>query len=440
MEYKMTNPPEWINCCVKLGDLKPWAENPRFSTKAQAERIVASLKQFGQPLTISIGPNNEVYDGHQRLSAWLTLHGPDFEVDARRASYALSDEQRRGLVLALSPLGAFGSFDWEKLSGWQPAELKAWGADNETLKGWKDDVSNLGKFIESEKTEADAEAQIDRADELLEKWGVTPGSLWQIGEHRLLCGDCTSIENAALLFGDKRAQLGVTSPPYAVGKEYEVDVTFAEHLKLLESVADRALEIIEPGGFFFVNFGEIAAQSHAGPLTGSKRQCIYLISKDYWRIFHEERLMDLYAQRIWYKPFNRLQQPFWSYKTSIPHYQEWEHIWTWRLPGGDSDSVHNWDISVHAVWDTRNESTDDKPLTRHSAAFPVCLPERAIKAHSDKGDLIWEPFTGSGTTMLVCQNNERICFGTELDPAYCAVTLERMNTAFPGLPIERIGN
>jgi len=284
----------------------------------------------------------------------------------------------------------------------------------------------------------DAEPQIDRAEELLEKWQVKSGDLWQIGEHRLLCGDCTRVENANILFGNKHAQMGLTSPPYAIGKEYEEDVTFDEHIKLLEGLADRSLEIIEPGGFFFVNFGEIAARSHASPLTGSKRQCIYLISKDYWRIFHEERRMDLYAQRIWYKPFGRLQQPFWSYHTSIPHQQEWEHIWTWRLPGGDGDKVHDWDISVHAVWDTRNEATEDKPLTRHSAAFPVSLPERALKAHTDKGALIWEPFTGSGTTMLVSQNLGRICYGTELNPKYCAVALERMATAFPDLEIRRI--
>ena len=136
--------------------------------------------------------------------------------------------------------------------------------------------------------------------------------------------------------------------------------------------------------------------------------------------------MDLYAMRVWYKPFNRLQQPFWSYKTSIPHYQEWEHLWTWRLPGGDGDVCHDWDISSRAVWDTRKEATDDKPLTRHTAAFPVCLPERAIKAHSAVGAIVWEPFSGSGTTIVVCEQLSRQCRAVEIEPKYCAVTLERL--------------
>jgi DNA modification methylase len=245
--------------------------------------------------------------------------------------------------------------------------------------------------------------------------------------HRLLCGNSAQIEDVDALMEGEAADLGLTSPPYAVGKEYEAGVSFDEHLQLLRGIAANALTAIKPGGFMFTNFGEIAPQSHTKPLTGSQRQCLYPISRDYWQIFHEEHGMDLYAQRVWYKPFHRLQQPFWSYHTSIPHYQEWEHIWTWRLPGGDGDEVYDWDISVRAVWDTRDEATDDKPLTRHVAAFPVCLPERAIKAHSARGMLIWEPFCGSGTTIVAGENLGRRVYGIELSENYCAVILQRMS-------------
>ena len=271
-----------------------------------------------------------------------------------------------------------------------------------------------------------AVAQLDKAAELQKVWGVKVGDVWELGQqHRLACGDCTDRATVEAVMRGERADLGLTSPPYAVGKEYEEDVTFEQHLVLLRGVADRSLEAIKAGGFFFVNFGEIAPQSHTKPLTGSDRQCLYLISKDYWQIFHIERGFDLYAQRIWYKPFNRLQQPFWTYHTSIPHYQEWEHIWTWRLPGGNGDECYDWDISVRAVWDTRNESTDDKPLTRHVAAFPVGIPERAIKAHCLEGAIVWEPFSGSGTTLIACHQLNRRCRAIEIDPGYCSVTLQR---------------
>lgn len=325
---------EWQSERVALRDLTPWEHNPKTISKTHARRLLAYWDKVGQFQTIAAGPNGEIYDGTQRYSVLLAAYGKDYQVDIRRASRALTEAERQELIIA-AHVGTVGQLSWDELSGWNANDLIEWGLDAETLRTWKSDAGALGNLLESAKPAAEApEPDIDHAEELRQKWGVELGQLWIIpsksgaGEHRIVCGDCTDRVVVERVMGGEKAKLGVTSPPYAVGKEYEIDISFQEHLELLAGVADRALEIIEPGGFFFVNFGEIAALSHASPLTGSKRQCIYPISKDYWRIFHEERGMDLYAQRIWYKPFNRLQQPFWSYHTSIPHHQEWEHIWT----------------------------------------------------------------------------------------------------------------
>jgi ParB family chromosome partitioning protein len=138
----------WTNTRVKLGDLKPWADNPRTSTKAQAKRILRSFEQFGQVAPIAVGPGFEVYDGHQRLSALLTIHGPNFEVEARQSSRPLTDDERRGLVLALA--NATGSWNWDMLSSWGTADLNEWGFDQETLNIWGKDYSNLKGLVESE--------------------------------------------------------------------------------------------------------------------------------------------------------------------------------------------------------------------------------------------------------------------------------------------------
>ena len=247
--------------------------------------------------------------------------------------------------------------------------------------------------------------------------------------HRLACGDATDAEVIAqVLLAGELVFLTVTSPPYFVGKEYERGLSFEEHLELLRSFADRTIEVTEPGGFLFVNFGEIIPMKIAGPLTGSDRQCVYLISKDYWEIFHEERQCDLYAMRVWYKPFARLQKPFWTYHTSIPHYQEWENLWTWRVPGGDGDDVYDWDASSRAVWDTLEGEQAGLNL-RHVAPFPPEIPMRAIKAHSKKGDVVFEPFSGSGTTILACERLGRLCRAIEISPRYLAVSLQRWQDA-----------
>ena len=426
----------WQPVTVPLSALVPWDRNPKTISKAHANRLLDLWQRLGQFQTIAIGPAGEVYDGHQRLSVLKAAHGPRFEVTALQADRALTEKEREELTVA-AHVGTTGQFSWEELSGWDTSELQTWGFDAELLQDWNAGAAALATMLDSAQDAPpdDPGPQIDRAEELREKWQTAPGQMWQLGEHRLICGDCTDAGVVARVMGGEKAGLVVTSPPYAVGKEYESGVSFAEHIKLLENMADRCMEVVTPGGFIFTNFGEIAAQSHAGPLTGSDRQCVYLISKDYWRIFHEERKCDLYAQRIWYKPFNRLQQPFWSYKTSIPHYQEWEHIWTWRTPGGNGDRRTDWDVSVHAVWDTRNESTDDKPLTRHVAAFPVGIPERAIKAHSLAGELVMEPFSGSGTTLIACERLGRRCRGVEISPAYVAVTLQRWADMTGGEPV-----
>ena len=136
----------WQPCTVKLSDLRPWADNPRMSTKKQAQMLLDSWTRFGQVQTIAIGPDNEVYDGHQRLSAPLTVHGNGYTVDARRCSRALSDEERRALVVTLHA-GAVGSWNWDNLANWDAGELQQWGFDGDTLGSWKTDVAALGVML-----------------------------------------------------------------------------------------------------------------------------------------------------------------------------------------------------------------------------------------------------------------------------------------------------
>ena len=144
--------PTWTPCRVSLGSLKPWAANPRLSTKAQAKRILASFAKFGQVLAVAIGPDGEVYDGHQRLSALLTVHGAEYEIDARRASRALTDDERRALVITLHA-GATGAWNWDDLAGWDAAALGEWGMDAAALKQWNTDVAALATMLQVEQAE-----------------------------------------------------------------------------------------------------------------------------------------------------------------------------------------------------------------------------------------------------------------------------------------------
>jgi ParB family chromosome partitioning protein len=152
----------WTNITVRLGDLKPWQDNPRHSTKAQAKRILASFERFGQVAPIAVSPALEVYDGHQRLSALLTVHGAGYEVEARQSSRPLTDDERRGLVLALA--NATGSWDWDRLSAWEAEDLKGWGFDAETLNMWNMDALNLRTMLTEQIDEASAFGALPQGD------------------------------------------------------------------------------------------------------------------------------------------------------------------------------------------------------------------------------------------------------------------------------------
>jgi hypothetical protein len=110
--------------------------------------MLESWQRFGQVQTIAIGPGGEVYDGHQRLSALLTLHGPSYRVDARQSDRALTDEERRALVVMLHA-GAVGAWDWDALSGWDAEALQGWGMDAELLADWQTDIFALRTMIET---------------------------------------------------------------------------------------------------------------------------------------------------------------------------------------------------------------------------------------------------------------------------------------------------
>ena len=415
---------EWTNTRVRLGDLKPWQSNPRQSTRAQAEKILQSFNEFGQVEAVAIGPAMQVYDGHQRLSALLTVHGPDYEIDARQSSRALTEHERKRLVLMLHA-GATGSWDWDALSGWDADTLTGAGFDTDTLREWKRDVGALDNFLKSENAEpVDAEPQIDRAEELRAKWGVETGQLWQIGAHRLLCGDSTNAEDVGRLMGGEKATLLFTDPPYGV--------SIGAKNRLLNSFqkAGRNLADIESDDESDVNLGEMLLSAFKlAKAQLSDDGSVFVCSPQggslgLMMMMMRDAGLEIRHVLNWVK-----NSPTFSLGRLDYEYQHEPILFTWnkthkRYRRGFTTST--WSV--------------DKP--RHSAEHPtmkpVELPLNAILNHTDTDDIVLDPFGGSGTTMLAAQNTGRQCRMMELTPNYGAVILQRMSDAFPGIEIKRL--
>ena len=120
------------------------------STKAQAQRLIKSERELGTPQTLAVSPFTEdnrvhLYDGHQRTSAWMTVKSPSFEVWALQSNRPLTEDERKKISVLLHT--ATGSWSWDALSSWSAADLREWGMDSETLKGWNNDANNLKEML-----------------------------------------------------------------------------------------------------------------------------------------------------------------------------------------------------------------------------------------------------------------------------------------------------
>jgi hypothetical protein len=159
----------WTNTTVKLGALKPWERNPKTTTKKEAQLLLKSWKQLGQFQNIAVGPDAEVYDGHQRLSALLTVYGKEYEIAARQSSRALTDEERKAVTLASRQIGAW---DWDELSAWNASELGEWGFDGELLNNWQRDVSALGTMLGVEEDDTVPDVGKDESASLSDQYMI----------------------------------------------------------------------------------------------------------------------------------------------------------------------------------------------------------------------------------------------------------------------------
>ena len=410
----------WTNTVVKLGDLQPWPGNPKTSSKRDARALLKSWDELGQFQSIAVGPGGEVYDGHQRLSALLTVHGKDYQVEARQSSRPLDETERRKIALYSRQIGAW---DWETLSGWEPAQLMEWGGfDAETLGSWKRDVAALDNFLKSEKPEpVDAEPQIDRAEELREKWGVLTGQMWQLGDHRLVCGDCTDPAVVARVMGGELCELVVTDPPYGV--------SYADKNKFLNAIS-RANRVETP----IENDHETKEQTQAMwkaafcemskvMKPGAVVYCFMPQGGDQMMMMMMMMMMgagiEPRHELIWLKNNHVLGRVDYAYKHE-------PILYAWKE--GGHKFYGDFQTSILEF---------DKPLVSdmHPTMKPVALIEKLVKNSSVENGIVYEPFSGSGTTLIACENLGRKCRAIEISPAYVAVALERWSATTGKTPV-----
>ena len=387
----MTTAPSALFPSYKLAPvagLIPYARNARTHSDAQMAQIAASIREFGFTNPVLVDADRGVIAGHGRLLAARKLGMA--EVPTIELSH-LTPAQRRAYVLADNRLALSAGWD-EDLLRIELGDLQADGFDL-GLTGF--DPCEIANFL------ADPITGLTDPDDVPAAPKVTtsrPGDLWLLGRHRLACGDSTDPATVERVLGGVRPHLMVTDPPYGVdydpawrnraglGSTQRVGKVENDHR------ADwREAWALFPGDVAYVWHGALHATTVAESLTA----CDFQIR----------------AQVIWAK--DRLV-------LGRGHYH-WQHEPCWYAVRGQG----HWagDRKQTTLWQIASRAQDAE--TVHGTQKPVECMRRPLENNSSPGQAIYEPFSGSGTTLIAAETTGRLCHAVELSPSYVDVAVLR---------------
>lgn len=405
-----------------LAELQAAPYNPRQISDEMLESLNASIGRFGlvEPIIWNRRTGN-IVGGHQRVKV-LSAQGVT-ETDV--VVVDLAPEEERMLNLALNKIT--GAWDLPKLSA-VLEELQLAEVDLNLTGFGQEEIGEIfaearrGIFSEREET-FDAEEAMAQADEAVGPTRIQLGEVWQLGPHRLLCGDCTVPENWERLMAGPSATLGagkaahavVTDPPYGVcycGGRAAQEERIAKARRGVDEPSDAYWDDMSPEAYRRLLTASLTlAHRHsdaAAPLylwfaSAHLRDVLTCLSDAGW---HERNLIvwaknngagALFAQyKHWYEPL------FYAHKTGqAPR---------WHGPTNES-----------TLWQ------HDKPARNdlHPTMKPLALIERAIVNSTTPGQLVVDPFLGSGTAIIAAHRTGRICFGMDLEPRYADVIVRR---------------
>lgn len=410
--------------------LRPYENNPRNNEQA-VEAVANSIKEFGFKVPIVATIDGEIVNGHTRFKAAKSLKLKTVPV---LIADDLTEEQIKAFRLADNKTGELADWDVELLYG----ELDELTGFDMTMFGFEDIDFSLDDFEEVEKEEGE---EVDINQE--EKPKVEYGDIYQLGRHRLMCGDSTSAEDMARLIDGAVIDLYVTDPPYNVAYQGGTDeamtimndsmddVSFRQFLRDAFAVANNHLK---PGGAFYIwhadseglNFR--AAVKETGWLLKQSiiwvKNAIVLGRQDYqWK--HEPCLYGWKDGASHYFVDNR------SLATVIEEDEE-------NLKEMTKSELISY---IKTMQDTSPTTVfyEDKPVRNdiHPTMKPLKLIARCVLNSSKKGDKILDSFNGGGSTLMVCERSERIGYAMELDPVYVERTIKRWEEE-TGLTAEKV--
>lgn len=272
---------------------------------------------------------------------------------------------------------------------------------------------------------ADAEPQIDKADELRKKWGTETGQLWALGDHRLLCGDSTKVEDVERVMGGGRADICFTSPPYGAGDVAKLRDHYERGAKHRESFYDEHRD--DPGSWPMLMGGWFAAVRPVCDCVVCNVQMLADNKVALVEWLHEHRA-DLVDVIVWDKSHGAPQMQANVLSNAF------EFCFVFGGNGSRAIPFANFHGTLSNVVRVDPHGANDF-ADEHRAVMPADLALWVIGDLCAKARCVVEPFSGSGTTIIACEQLGRKCRAIEISPAYVAVALERWATATGKAPV-----
>lgn len=402
---------------VPIGELKAYERNAKLHPQEQIQQIKNSILEFGFNDPIAVWKDNEIIEGHGRLMAAEELAYKEIPV-IRLDS--LSDEQRKAYMLAHNQLTMNTGFDLDILN----LELSS----IKTI-----DMSNFGFEFDFGFNEP-PEVVEDRFEEDLPEEPVSQlGDIYQLGQHRLMCGDSTDLNQVKTLTGDKTVDMLLTDPPYNVNytgrtkDALEIMNDSMEDSRFRSFLSDafkNADAVMNPGAAFYIWHADVEGLNfrYTAANTGWKiRQCLVWVKnalvlgrKDYqWK--HEPCLYG-WKNGAHYFTEDRTQATVIDDKIDLKKLKKEEML---KL----LQEIYSEKVPTTVLY-------EDKPLANdvHPTMKPIRLMAQLVKNSTKPKQIVLDLFGGSGSTMMACEQLDRICYTMELDPRYVDVIIERWET------------
>ena len=359
--------------------ITPYAKNAKKHPKKQIAQVAASIKEFGFNQPIVVDAKGVIIVGHGRYEAAKSLGMKDEDMPVTVVN--LTEEQANAYRLADNKLNE---------SEWDMSLVV------EELKGLSEPMLELTGF------DKDLIIEGDENDDVIPEVPEEPksklGDLYQLGEHRVLCGDSTKLEDVERLMDGKKADMVFTDPPY--------NIAYEGGSKKREMIKND--EVVDFYQFLLEAYSSFALVMKLGA-------SIYVCHADTERVNFTKAFRDagfyLSSVIIWVKDnstFGRADY-FWKHEPIL---------YGWREGG-----AHTWhgDNKQDTVWNMKRPSKSDA----HPTMKPIELIEKALVNSSKQEDIILDLFLGSGSTLIAAQKTGRICYGMELDPKYVDVIVKR---------------